>query len=109
MDTVCQKLDAVLHTLAYEKVEGVASQVDSDPLLARLKALGSEVWVDTGELEKAQDIWKHEMTALTTNNTLANQVVQSGIMDQVIEDTIKKYNLISLLLKKSLLCVKCEK
>ncbi|GIS84276.1 MAG: hypothetical protein CM1200mP16_05760 [Nitrospina sp.] len=30
------------------------------------------------------------MTALTTNNTLANQVVQSGIMDQVIEDTIKK-------------------
>ena len=90
MDTVSQKLDELMHTLAYEKVEGVASQVDSDPLLARLKTLGSEVWVDTGELEKAQDIWKHEMTALTTNNTLANQVVQSGIMDQVIEDTIKK-------------------
>ena len=90
MDTVSQKLDELMHTLAYEKVEGVAPQVDSDPLLARLKTLGSEVWVDTGELEKAQDIWKHEMTALTTNNTLANQVVQSGIMDQVIEDTIKK-------------------
>jgi len=90
MDTVSQKLDEVLHALAYEKVEGVASHVDSDPLLARLRELGSEVWVDTGELEKAEDIWKQEMTALTTNNTLANQVVQSGIMDQVIEDTIKK-------------------
>ena len=90
MDTVSQKLDEVLHALAYEKIEGFASQVDSDPLLARLRELGSEVWVDTGELEKAEDIWKQEMTALTTNNTLANQVVQSGVMDQVIEDTIKK-------------------
>lgn len=90
MDTVSQRLDEVLYALAFEKIEGARPQVDSDPLLARLKALGSEVWVDTGELEKAQDIWKQEMTALTTNNTLANQVVQSGIMDQVIEDAIRK-------------------
>ena len=90
METVSQKLDEVLHALAYEKIEGDAPQAGSDPLLARLTSLGSEVWVDTGELEKAQDIWKQEMTALTTNNTLANQVVQSGIMDEVIEDTIRK-------------------
>jgi len=90
MDTVSQKLDEVIHALAYEKIEGNAPQVTSDPLLARLKSLGSEVWVDTGELEKAQEIWKQEMSALTTNNTLANQVVQSGVMDQVIEHTIKK-------------------
>ena len=31
------------------------SKVDSDPLLARLRELGSEVWVDTGELEKAEE------------------------------------------------------
>lgn len=90
METVDQKLDEVLHALAYEKIVRNEPKVESDPLLARLKSLGSEVWVDTGELEKAQDIWKQEMTALTTNNTLANQVVQSGIMDQVIEDTIRK-------------------
>lgn len=90
METVDQKLDEVLHALAYEKIVGDAPKVESDPLLARLKSLGSEVWVDTGELEKAQEIWKQEMTALTTNNTLANQVVQSGVMDQVIEDTIGK-------------------
>ena len=90
MDTVSQRLDEVIHALACEKIKGNAPQVTSDPLLARLNSLGSEVWVDTGELEKAQEIWKVEMSALTTNNTLANQVVQSGVMDQVIEHTIKK-------------------
>ena len=90
MEIVDQKLDEVLHNLAFEKITGNVPDVESDPLLARLKSLGTEVWVDTGELEKAQDIWKQEMTALTTNNTLANQVVQSGVMDQVIEDTIRK-------------------
>ena len=90
MDTVSQKLEEVLHGLAFEKIAGEAPRSESDPLLARLKALGTEVWIDTGELEKAQAIWKDELTALTTNNTLANQVVQSGIMDKVIEDTIHK-------------------
>lgn len=90
MDTVSQKLEEVLHGLAFEKIEGESPRSESDPLLARLKALGTEVWIDTGELEKAQAIWKDELTALTTNNTLANQVVQSGIMDKVIEDTIHK-------------------
>ena len=90
MEIVDQKLDEVLHNLAFEKIAGNVPKVESDPLLARLKSLGTEVWMDTGELEKAQNIWKQEMTALTTNNTLANQVVQSGVMDQVIEDTIRK-------------------
>ncbi len=93
MDTLSQKLEEVLHGLAFEKIEGESPGNESDPLLARLKALGSELWIDTGELEKAQAIWKDELTALTTNNTLANQVVQSGIMDKVIEDTIHKIKL----------------
>ena len=90
MATVSQMLDQVMHGLAFEKIEGESPKNESDPLLARLKALGSEVWIDTGELAKAQEIWKDELTALTTNNTLANQVVQSGAMDKVIEDTIHK-------------------
>jgi transaldolase len=93
MDTVNQKLEEVLHGLSFEKIEGESPRSKSDPLLSRLKALGTEVWVDTGELEKAQAIWKDELTALTTNNTLANQVVQSGIMDRVIEETIHKIRL----------------
>ena len=88
MDAISQKLEEVLHRLAFEEIKGEPPHSDSDPLLARLKVLGTEVWVDTGELEKAQEIWKNELTALTTNNTLANQVVQSGVMDKVIEETI---------------------
>ena len=88
MVTVSQKLDEIMHGLAFERIEGESPRNESDPLLAKLKALGTEVWIDTGELEKAQEIWKDELTALTTNNTLANQVVQSGAMDQIIEDTI---------------------
>ena len=88
MDAISQKLEEVLHRLAFEEIKGESPHSDSDPLLARLKVLGTEVWVDTGELEKAQEIWKNELTALTTNNTLANQVVQSGVMDKVIEETI---------------------
>ena len=47
MDTVDQKLDEVLNALAYEKIVGGAPKSESDPLLAKLKSLGSEIWVDT--------------------------------------------------------------
>lgn len=90
MATVSQKLEDVLHGLAFETISGELPRNKSDPLLSKLKTLGSEIWVDTGELEKAEQVWREELTALTTNNTLANQVVQSGVMDQVIEDTIRK-------------------
>lgn len=90
MDTVSQKLEEIMHGLAFEEIKGESPKNESDPLFSRLKELGTELWIDTGELEKAQDIWREELTALTTNNTLANQVVQSGVMDQVIKDTIEK-------------------
>jgi len=91
MSSVSQKLDEMIHELAVETItrEGGAS-ADSSDSLKRLRALGTEPWVDTGDLEKARSVWKEEMGALTTNNTLANQVVQSGVMDDVILQTVKK-------------------
>lgn len=88
MTLSAQKLDTAIHNLAYETIQPGAPTAESDPLLAKLREMNSEVWVDTGELEQAQAIWKSEMTALTTNNTLANQVVQSGVMDDVIRDVV---------------------
>lgn len=90
MATASQRLDEVLYGLAFEEIQGETPQNESDPLLAKLKDLGTELWIDTGELEKAREIWKGELTALTTNNTLANQVVQSGVMDDVIKNTIQR-------------------
>lgn len=92
MGTLSKDLSETVHRIAFQKISSgkPSQQYQSDPLLARLKELGTELWMDTGELELAQSIWKTELTALTTNNTLANQVVQSGVMDAVIQETIEK-------------------
>jgi len=90
MDTASQKLDDVIHQIAFENITGDAPASHSSALLAKLQSLGTQVWVDTGDLDKAKEVWQGEMTALTTNNTLANQVVQTGIMDQIIRDSIEK-------------------
>ena len=92
MGTVSKDLSETVHRIAFQEISPgkPSEEYQSDPLLARLKELGTELWMDTGELELAQSIWKNELTALTTNNTLANQVVQSGVMDDVIQETISK-------------------
>jgi len=45
---------------------------------------GSRLWLDTGDAEAAASVWSSESEALTTNNTLVNQVVQTGMMDDII-------------------------
>ncbi len=92
MGTLSKDLSETIHRIAFQDIrpDKPSNQYQSDPLLARLKELGSELWIDTGDLELAQSIWKTELTALTTNNTLANQVVQSGVMDAVIQETVDK-------------------
>lgn len=62
----------------------------SDPALAKLRDVGTELWLDTGNLEEASKLWRREISALTTNNTLANQVVQTGMMDEEILDAAKR-------------------
>jgi transaldolase len=62
----------------------------SDPALAALRGLGTEIWLDTGNLEEASALWRREMSALTTNNTLANAVVQTGIVDDVIKNASQR-------------------
>ncbi len=59
-------------------------QFDSHPMWARLKQLGTELWLDTGSLEDSGELWTREFTALTTNNTLLNREIQSGSYDDLI-------------------------
>jgi len=90
MTTASSKLDSVIHEIACVELGDDQPVFQSDPTMAQFKKTGTELWVDTGDLEKAQSIWKSEFTALTTNNTLANQVVQTGVMDEVIHQTISR-------------------
>ena len=92
MTTVSSELGGVIHEIACMELGNDQPVFQSDPTMARFKETGTELWVDTGDLEKAQSIWKSEFTALTTNNTLANQVVQTGVMDEVIHQTISRLN-----------------
>ena len=92
MTTVSSELDGVIHEIACMELGNDQPVFQSDPTMARFKETGTELWIDTGDLEKAQSIWKSEFSALTTNNTLANQVVQTGVMDEVIHQTISRLN-----------------
>lgn len=49
-----------------------------------LRETTSKLWLDTGDKSAAEGVWSAEFDALTTNNTLVNQVVQTGAMDGVI-------------------------
>ncbi len=55
------------------------------PLLDR----GTELWLDTGDIDAAKELWCREFAALTTNNTLLNREVQKGIYDDVVPQAAK--------------------
>ena len=55
----------------------------------KLKNCGTEIWLDTGDIEEASAIWTSEMMGLTTNNTLLNKEIQKGIYDSFIEKANK--------------------
>ncbi len=57
-----------------------------DPFWQSLRDTGTELWLDTGDIDEAEAIWSSEMGALTTNNTLLNKEIQKGIYDILISD-----------------------
>lgn len=56
----------------------------SDKFWNSLRKTGTELWLDTGDMEEAEANWTAEMSALTTNNTLLNNEIQKGIYDVFI-------------------------
>lgn len=57
-----------------------------DPFWESLRKTGTELWLDTGNMEEAEANWSAEMSALTTNNTLLNNEIQKGIYDVFISE-----------------------
>lgn len=54
------------------------------PLWEGLTQLGTQLWLDTGDLLGAEAAWCEEFSALTTNNSLLNAEVQKGVYDDVV-------------------------
>ncbi|HEY5469838.1 MAG TPA: transaldolase family protein [Bacteroidales bacterium] len=59
----------------------------TDPFWEALRNAGTELWLDTGDMEEAEANWSAEMSALTTNNTLLNNEIQKGIYDVFISES----------------------
>ena len=57
-----------------------------DPFWESLRKTGTEIWLDTGDIEEAESNWSAEMSALTTNNTLLNNEIQKGYYDVFISE-----------------------
>lgn len=57
-----------------------------DPFWESLLNTGTELWLDTGDMDEAEANWSVEMSALTTNNTLLNNEIQKGIYDVFISE-----------------------
>ena len=57
-----------------------------DPFWESLVNAGTELWLDTGDVEEAEANWSAEMGALTTNNSLLNNEIQKGIYDIFISE-----------------------
>ncbi len=71
--------------LSREKFRAPARQeFGSRPAWAALRALGTELWLDTGDLDAARELWTDDFSNLTTNNTLINKEVQKGLFDEAI-------------------------
>ena len=57
-----------------------------DPFWESLLNTGTELWLDTGDMDEAEANWSAEMSALTTNNTLLNNEIQKGTYDSFISE-----------------------
>lgn len=73
--------------------EFILKGIDEKPVIARddifwdsLRKTGTQLWLDTGDMEEAESNWTAEMSALTTNNTLINNEIQKGIYDDFISE-----------------------
>jgi transaldolase len=63
-----------------------------DPFWKGLRGVGTELWLDTGDLDEASKLWTKEFSALTTNNTLLNAEVQKGIYDDLVGKAARVLN-----------------
>jgi len=65
-------------------IDSPRTKKEGIPFWRELAATGTELWLDTGDIDEAKKLWTADMSALTTNNTLLNNEIQKGIYDDLI-------------------------
>jgi transaldolase len=67
-----------------KELGGPTVQPRVDPEWEKLRAAGTRLWLDTGDIAEASKLWTAEFDALTTNNTLLNKEIQKGVYDHLV-------------------------
>ncbi|MDK1032691.1 MAG: transaldolase family protein, partial [Planctomycetia bacterium] len=67
----------------------LAVHLKSGPAWLRMREVGTRLWLDTGSIADARELWTREFSALTTNNTLLNKEVQTGRYDSLVTEAEK--------------------
>ena len=83
-----QRVQAITQALAIEGVDHELGkprfEAPTDSEWRKVRATGTQLWLDTGDLDEATRLFTAEFQALTTNNTLLNNEVQKGIYDELV-------------------------
>ncbi|PWD97544.1 transaldolase family protein [Marinilabilia rubra] len=82
-----QVLPELLHRFHDEKVSN-----PSQKIFKACKETGTQLWLDTGDIEAIDKLITPEVTAQTTNNTLLNKEVQKGIYDGIIKEMAHRFD-----------------
>lgn len=86
--------------LAQEGFQPQYDQLDeafgTGPLWQKMRELGSDLWLDTGDIEAVDTLWSAELTSLTTNNSLLNKEVQKGTYDELVTEVARKLHKLGL-------------
>ncbi|MEE4115927.1 MAG: transaldolase family protein [Marinilabiliaceae bacterium] len=82
-----QKLAEKIRNYVLSDINEEVFRAAADPFWQKLKNTGTTLWLDTGDMQEAEEVWTSDMEALTTNNTLINKVIQKGIYDDYIKES----------------------
>ncbi|MFP4500100.1 MAG: transaldolase family protein [Candidatus Hydrogenedentota bacterium] len=83
-EAVCRFLEE-----AHSRIDDAPVTLNPDPEWQKLGETGTELWLDTGDIDAAREHLTAEFTALTTNNTLLNKEVQKGIYDDFVVEAAR--------------------
>lgn len=87
---VAQSLHEMIREGFQPRFGALSESFPASQLWAAVRATGTAIWLDTGDLDAARKLWTREMEGLTTNNTLLNAEIQKGIYDGAIPEVANR-------------------
>lgn len=61
-----------------------AERFPERPAWRSVRAAGSDVWLDSCDLDANRRVWSEELSGVTTNNALLDEEVEKGIHDELV-------------------------